>query len=232
MIKTAVVEDETENQNILRDYLTKYAKEHDEVFAIDIYSDGLAFLEKSKQYDLVFLDIALPNINGMETAQRLRRTDPDVNIIFVTNLVNFAIKGYQVNALDFLVKPVGYADFACRIDRFLRIFNIRRQNEIVLNGSAVERVDLNDIMYVEVVGSHNVCYHMASGREILIRESLTKAEKRLPKDIFSKCNSGCLVNLNYAERIENKTVKVGDELLVLSRAREKEFKNALLNFLG
>lgn len=232
MIKVAIVEDEEVNQEILKSYLLKFAEENNEVFTIDVYGDGLTFLEKSKFYDLVFFDIALPNINGMETAQRLRENDSDVSIIFVTNLVNFAIKGYEVNALDFLVKPVGYSDFACRIDKFIKKFNSRKKYEIVLNGSAMIRISVNDIKYVEVDGSHNIRYHMANRDDITIRESLTKAEKQLPENIFVKCNSGCLVNLNYASSVVKKMVKVGDDWLVISRAKEKEFKNALLNFLA
>lgn len=232
MIKAAIVEDEEAVQEILKGYLLKYADEHGEVFTIDIYGDGLSFLDKCKLYDLVFFDIALPNINGMETAQRLRQTDDSVSIIFVTNLVNYAIKGYEVNALDFLVKPVGYTDFACRIDKFIRKFNSRKQSEIVLGGSAVVRVNINDIKYVEVAGSHNICYHMAKNNDVAVRGSLTKAEKQLPQGMFSKCNSGCLVNLNYADKIDNKMVKVGSDWLVISRTREKEFKNALLSFLN
>lgn len=234
MIKVAIVEDEEMNQEILKSYLLKYAEEHNEVFTIDVYGDGLAFLEKCKLYDLVFFDIALPNINGMETAQRLRRTDENVSIIFVTNLVNFAIKGYEVNALDYILKPVKYIDFSCRLDKFIKKFNANKQSEIVLggSGSTVVRVNINDIKYIEVAGSHNICYHMANQKDIFVRESLTKAEKQLPQGIFSKCNSGCLVNLNYANKIDNKMVKVGSDWLVISRAREKEFKNALLSFLN
>lgn len=232
MIKTAIVEDEEVNQQLLKGYLERYSEEHGTAFSIDIYGDGLSFLEKSRLYDLVFFDIALPNINGMETAQRLRKTDEGVSIIFVTNLVNFAIKGYEVNALDFLVKPVGYTDFACRIDKFLKKFNADKKGSIVLGGSSMVRVDIDDIKYVEVAGSHNTCYHIADGEAVTVRESLTKAEKQLPPDIFSKCNSGCLVNLNYVSKIEKNMVKVGSEWFVISRAREKEFKNALLAFLN
>lgn len=233
MIRVAIVEDEELNQNILKTYLFTYSEEHGETFAVDVYADGLAFLEKSKLYDLVFLDIALPNINGMETARRLRQTDDSVSIIFVTNLVNFAIKGYEVNALDFLVKPVGYADFACRIDKFLKKYAASRQNVIALGASAkMVRVNISDIRYVEVAGSHNVCYHLANGEEVTVRESLVKAEKLLPPELFSKCNSGCIINLNYVAKVEKSMVKVGDEWFPLSRAREREFKNALLNFIN
>ena len=189
-------------------------------------------MAKGKIYDLVIFDIALPNIDGMETAKRLRQFDDSVSIIFVTNLVNFAIKGYEVNALDFLVKPVGYTDFACRINKFVGKFNTKKQDEIVLGGSNISRIRISDIKYIEVAGSHNICYHLANEREITIRESLIKAEKQLPAGMFSKCNSGCLVNLQYVSKIENSMLKGGDEWFSISRRREKEVKNALLNFLN
>ena len=168
----------------------------------------------------------------METAKRLRQFDDSVSIIFVTNLANFAIKGYEVNALDFLVKPVGYTDFACRIDKFVGKFNTKKQGEIVICGANVIRIKISDIKYIEVAGSHNICYHLVNGKEITIRESLIKAEKQLPSNVFSKCNSGCLVNLQYVSKIENNMAKVGEEWFSISRLKEKDFKNALLRFLN
>ena len=104
MFKIAIVEDNRAAMEKLQGYLERYAQENNEKFDIASFGDALAFLDSYRRiYDMVFMDIELPFINGMEAAQRLREIDKQVVLLFVTNMAQFAVKGYEVDALDYLV---------------------------------------------------------------------------------------------------------------------------------
>ena len=109
MLKIAIVEDERECQEALIEHLRKYEKEKNEAFIVRIFNDGIDILDDySADYDLIFLDIHMKYQDGMTTAKRIREVDADAQIVFITALAQYAIEGYKVNALDFILKPVVY----------------------------------------------------------------------------------------------------------------------------
>lgn len=112
MFKTAIVEDNSVDAGKLKDFLERFAAKSGEVFITTVFKDAADFLNGYKQiYDMVFMDIELPGINGMEAAHKLRTVDGKVTLIFVTNMARFAVKGYEVDAADYVVKPVHYGEF-------------------------------------------------------------------------------------------------------------------------
>lgn len=108
MIKIAIVEDCEQDLECIRRYLHQYAEEHRCAFHIASFSDGMSFDSEDEVFDIVFMDIRMPHMNGLETAERLRKRDKKTCIIFLTNMAKLAIKGYQVDALNFIVKPINY----------------------------------------------------------------------------------------------------------------------------
>lgn len=227
-----IVEDEPDNIAKLEEFLSRFGKENDINFRIDRFTDGLSFLDAYKpKYELVFMDIQMPGIDGMETAQRLRKIDENVSLIFVTNLLKYAILGYGVRAFDYVVKPLNYFDFAARMKKFVAYVSGNKKREIVLQARGVmKRVNIEDIYYVEVTG-HDLCWHTAGG-DVTLYGSLVKAEKDLPQDCFAKCNSGNLVNLNYVQTMEKDSVQVAGSWLPISRPKKKEFVTAVTKFLA
>ncbi len=232
MYKVCIVEDEPANTAQIEEYLLRYGKENDVGFSIKKFGNGLDFLDAYyPDYDIIFMDIRMPEIDGMETARRLRKIDDKVHIIFVTNMLKYAVHGYEVRAFDFIVKPIDYFDFSARMRKFIEHSSVSGKREILLSsGDTIRRVYVEDIQYAEVVG-HNVCYHFTGGK-ISVRESLVKAEKRLPERYFVRCNNGILVNLNYVQALEKDLVKVGGEWLPVSRAKKKEFAAEVTDFLA
>lgn len=120
MVNVAIVEDEIRSADVLCGFLERYGSEKGREFAVSRFTDAIAFLENYvPRYDIVFMDIQLPDMDGMTASRRLRALDRDVILIFVTNMANYAVSGYEVDALDFIVKPVSYFPFTVKLERAL-----------------------------------------------------------------------------------------------------------------
>ena len=121
MYRALIVEDDPQAAETLRAHLERYAAERGTSFSVEILPSALEFLEGTRPADVVFMDIGLPGVSGMEAAEVMRQTDELTPLIFVTDLAQYAVRGYQVDALDFMVKPVTYEDFALRMGRAMRV---------------------------------------------------------------------------------------------------------------
>lgn len=133
MYHVAIVEDENTFSDELQEYLKQYQEEKDVRFKISIFGDGAEILEDYQSvYDVILLDIEMPKVNGMEAAQRIREIDPDVVLVFITNMASYAIHGYEVGALDFVMKPLTYYTFSMKITRALKRVRKKEQQNILL----------------------------------------------------------------------------------------------------
>lgn len=120
-VRVAVVEDDEKAAATLKQYLTRYGEENQISFKIGMYSNAISILEQySANYDIIFMDIRMPYLNGMDAAHRLRVLDSTVALIFVTSLTQYAVSGYEVDAMDYIIKPVNYYDFALKLSRVLK----------------------------------------------------------------------------------------------------------------
>jgi DNA-binding LytR/AlgR family response regulator len=232
MINIAVVEDDKASANVLLTYIDKYRLESLEKITVSLFDNGINFLDEYKsQFDVVFMDIEMPHMNGIETARKLRQTDEMVSLIFVTNMVQYAISGYEVSALDFMVKPVGYFNFQSKLQRAIKTRQKLKKHEIVIKTEdGFKKISHSDIYYVEVT-DHNLTYHTSKGtfRE---RETIKAREEQLKDFNFIKCNNCYLVNLVYVTEFNAQFVTVEGTRLTISRAKKKDFINALTRFMG
>ena len=121
MAKIAVVEDNDAMRAQLCGFIAQYAQESGHQLDVTAFSDGAQLVEPYRPgFDIIFLDIEMPKLGGMPTAERIRRQDPDVVLVFVTNMAQYAIRGYEVDALDFVLKPVSYYQFSTKLERALQ----------------------------------------------------------------------------------------------------------------
>ena len=151
-------------------------------------------------------------------------------LIFVTNMSQYAVEGYQVDAWDYIVKPVLYYDFALKLERAIDRIKSRRGSGVRIQvDDAIKIVSTRDLLYVEVAG-HSLVYHTTEG---IYRStgSLKAVEKTLPPE-FVKCNNCYLVNLRYVTGLKSYTVTVGGDELQISHPKRKEFIRKLNNYLG
>lgn len=231
MIRIAIVEDEQDAADTIQTYLKRYEKESAEEFRVTHFTDAMHLLTNySGNYDLIFMDIEMPLLNGMEASRKLREVDRDVTIVFITNMAQYAVQGYEVNAFDFVVKPVSYYDFALKLEK--SIAKIRQSDELALAvpiEGGVRKITASRIRYVEVM-KHRLIYHTEDG-DVPAYGTLKAVEELLPADRFVRCNSCYLVNLRHVDSVEEYSVHIGDEVLQISRSKKKEFLSALNRYL-
>ena len=232
MRNIAYVEDDNRYAATIQSFLTRYEKERREEIHSDRFTDAESFLTSfSPIYDVIFLDIELPLMDGMSLAKEIRKTDSSVVIMFLTSLANLACKGYGVNATDFIVKPIVYPEFALKLDKALRIAGNKTDTMLtLLSGKSFVRVPLSKLIYVEV-RAHDMFYHLTD--DILKkRGSMAEAEKQLLPYRFLKCNQCYLINPAFIITVEGYQVKVGNEWLQISQPKKREFMEALTEYLS
>lgn len=230
MKNIAIVEDENAAAEHLTAYIRRYAVEFGQQFHITRFCDGEAFLQDYKTvYAVVFLDIQMPRKNGMDAAVELRRHDKNVSIIFITNLVQYALKGYEVDAVSFLVKPVSYYDFSLKFKKALDIYLMNEERSFTVNApGGLCRISTDKLMYVEII-SHRLHYHLIDD-VIEMTGVLSAVEQELGSYGFLRCNTCYLVNPKFIVRVKGSEVQVGDRTLQISRPRRAAFMEGLTNW--
>ena len=231
MLEIAIVEDRDDCVLNLENHIARLQKEKGIECNYTVFKNGLFFIENYKPiYDVVFMDIEMPLMNGMEAAGHLRKVDPYVPLVFITDLKQYALKGYEVEAMDFLVKPVNYASFSTMMERVCRRTTKKEEQLTLSTAQCTFNVNINDIYYIEML-NHYVYYHTVTD-EISFFGSLSDEEKRLPQDRFVRCNSGFIVNLAQVKKVQDNDVYVGDTHLPISRNKKVAFMQSLLKFMS
>lgn len=232
MIRIAIVDDEQQERNkLLRFFEQLQTKVHEEI-EVQLFVSGEQFLfEDDRNFDLICLDIDMNGRDGIETAREIRKKDTEVIIMFITNMAQMAIRGYEVQALDFILKPVNYYSFEMKIRNAFDIISNRKSRNIIINSAGnVVKISTNDLYYVEVDG-HYLYYHTKDGIHKQ-KISLKELEDRLEGLSFQRCNNCYLVNLKYVDCVNKDELRINGEWLKISRPRKKEFLQTLANYMG
>lgn len=232
MIKIAIIEDNLQDLEQILGYLARYGQERNTQFSIAPFTDPMKFLaEYRPDYDLVFMDIELKPFNGVDIARRLRDTDSVVTLVFITNMEQFAVSGYEVDAMDFVVKPINYYRFCSMMDKAMRHIGKRVEKEIVVrSASRITRLPISQLYYVEV-RDHLLIYHSSQGN-LESWGKLSNIEKELSGFDFVRCSSSYLVNLRHVVRVDGDTVSVAGDPIPISQRRRKSFYNSVTNYLS
>jgi len=231
MIKIAIVENSPNDSLELKKNLEAYSKKYNQKFEYSLFVNALLFLKDYKsEYDIVFMDIDMPHMDGLEAARKLREIDKKVVLIFITNLAQYAIKGYSVNAFDFIAKPVSYYNFETMLNRAIVKCNYEKKTEITINTTRkIIKLDLLEIIYIEV-SNHRLTYNADSGK-YECWGSLKNIEDSFLNNGFAKANSSCLVNLRRVQELKGSEVKLDNGAIVyLSRGLKKDFYKCFAQF--
>ncbi len=229
-----IVEDDDAEAAALAAVVERYASERG--IAITQVREMVAFslVELAPDFDVILLDIDLPGINGMEAAEDMRDRGVQTPLIFVTNLAQYAVHGYAVDALDFVVKPVTWGSVSMALDKALRVVSRDCGANIVLRTrDEVAVIARRDLVYVEV-RSHDLLYHEAGRDEpALAHGSLSAVERELADGPFVRISSSCLVNMEHIRRVRHDSLLVSDgSELWFSRRKHKAAMECITEFLG
>ncbi len=232
MIRAAIVEDDPVDQAKIKEYLQRFARENGCEIRATAFSDGAQIaMDYTPQWDILFLDIEMPGMDGLRTARDIRERDENVLLMYITNLARYAIKGYEVGALDFVLKPVTYQQFEMKMHKVVRA--LRLQEHIYLMISSKDgsiRLSLDEILFVEVRNHH--LFIRTLDEEHMVFETLSHFEERLPQGRFARCSQSYLVNLQHVTRISGSEVEVSGIKLPISRTRKNAFNMKVSDYFG
>lgn len=229
----AIVEDDLFTQAQLERYVLQHFADRRQTVRVSVFSDGDEILQAyAASYDAIFLDIQMSRLNGMRTAELIRQLDEDVLLVFITNLAHYAVQGYAVRALDFVLKPVNELMLRQLLLRIEKLLSERTKKYIALpTEKGLTRMDAAQILFVETE-NHSLRIHTEKG-EFRLRDSMKNMEKLLEPCHFFRCNSCYLVNLRHVESVEGSFARLTTgQALSVSRPRYKAFMEALTRYIG
>ena len=231
MLRIGMVEDDAAQRSLLRSYLTRFfqGKAAPEILE---YEEGTSFLKAlPENLDILFLDIAMGGPNGVEVARKFREKDRKTIIIFVTEMVQYALEGYSVNATDFLIKPVYYNSFCVSLEKALSILRDRMPEMIQITfDKTTTLVDVTSILYIETDGKRTLVH--TRSRDLPCTETMKVLEEKLDSHGFVRCHQAFLVNLRFVESVSRQEILVQGKSIPISRYRREEFLRKMTRFVG
>ncbi len=224
-----IVDDDKLSCKLLEGYVGKFAS----LNLVGIFSDSVSArneLSKRKDIDLIFLDVEMPEIDGFEFIGSLEYPP---NIIIVSSAEEYALKAFDFNVVDYLLKPIAYARFCKAIDKTLRYFsrketvNTGDQEIFIKKGSALVKLKLKDIIYVEALENYVTVNTLEE--KFTIHFTMKAIENQLPNILFTRVHRSYIINKSLIQSIKENSLdlRVGDS--VKSIPVGKSFRDTLLN---
>lgn len=232
MLRIAIVDKDLDSNEQIQMFIRHFANIKGLDISLEEFDRADSFMFRYKPvYDIIFMGIDLPGLNGMEAAKRLRKKDTDVVLVFITELERYVIRGYEVDALDFVLKPLNYYAFSIKLERAIQRVRQRGGEHIMLKTSdGVHRLGIRQIYYLETK-SRMLYYHTSTG-VYSVRDSLQSAQEQLAEYSFAKCNQCYLVNLQHVTDMQDECVVVAGKPLEISRRNRKTFLAAVVAYIG
>ncbi|MDG4477206.1 LytR/AlgR family response regulator transcription factor [Streptococcus parasuis] len=232
MLRIAIVEDDAKYSQLLIKYLKEFENEKKQCFKIQQYRDGIDIVDQyDGNVDIILMDIEMTYMDGMTAAEKIRLLDKEVVIIFITNMMHYAMKGYAVEAFDYILKPINYYAFSQRLNRAIERMKKKSGKQLLISrNGVVKKISTEEIIYVEA-HNHDLEYHLIN-ETFSVRGTLRSLEEELGGLSFFRCNSGCLINFDFVDGLDNNNLIINGTLISVSRARRKEFLNRMNHYMN
>lgn len=233
MLHIAICDDEKEFVTHLTRLLEQYSAESGEEIKVTAYYDGLDLIEKyDATIDLIFLDIQMRLVNGLEAAKRIRQMDENVGLIFLTTLTQYGLEGYKYQATNYIIKPIKYVRLKAEMNQWLKRYKKNDSPSLVIsNSSGKYKVFLKSLRYVETF-DRNLLLHTEQ-ENIVCYKNMKEMERELNDKGFARCHTSYIVNLSYVKGIHKLELElISGEKLPISQPRRKEFTERLTEYWG
>ena len=226
MLRIAVCDDDTDFGKQISGMIVRREQKN---IVCEIFDNGdeLINAHKSSPFDIIFLDVMMPMVNGIETAGEIRQKDKNVKIVFLTSSPEYAVESYTVKANNYLLKPVSEKSLYDCLDEFVEEIN-RSSRTIIIKGIYnVQKITVNDIVYIEAQNKH-IVFTMLNSEKIETTEPLHLCEEKLAANkYFFKCHRSYIVNINHIDKYTSKEIRMHNGCCVpISRSYQKAFESA------
>ena len=221
-MKIAVCEDEIKQQEHLKELLAAWKKQTGGCLDVDFFTSGEPFLtswQSGVRYDMVFLDIHMAGMDGMKTALRIRQLDEQLLIVFLTSRMEYVLKGYEVNAWRYLLKPVHPSEFFLCLNKAKELSDREQNYFVIFTNNRYIKVVYEDITYIESFG-HYIEINTTE-KSFQTRIGISQMEERLP-EYFFRCHRSYLINTKRITELRDQQVLIGEKVLPLSGKRRQE----------
>lgn len=236
-ILVVVLEDEEKDCARLKSHIKRYSQEHSVDIEIVTFQNGLDLLKNySGDFDILFVDIEIPGMDGMKVSEKVRQIDALIPIIITTNMAQYAIKGYEVDALGFIVKPLPFSMLSYYLARALtkcqRNKKLKQNSVITITtaSGSMKQLYVDEIRYV-VKEKNYIVYDLRSGEQIKERGTMKDIIPRFENTTLKQCTSGCLINLRYIEQKVGNEVYLSDTVFSIAMPFRKTFTKELMDYV-
>lgn len=234
MIKIAVCDDNRESLETTVELVNKWAAENGETVRVYSYDNGdnLITGNKSIGFDLIFLDIIMPLLNGMDAARELRREDSAVQLVFLTSSPEFAVESYDVKAKNYLLKPVSFEKMSNVLSECAEIIKTEAPNFLVKTGFGYQKLYFRDIEYAEAQNKR-VTFYLRDGKTVESTEPLYYFEEKFSQnDGFFKCHRSYLIYMPNVDHFGNaEIITKSGRSVPIARGFAKDFKEAYFTLM-
>ena len=231
-MRVGLVDDDIKSLELVKGYLIRYQQQNTISFDIETFTSGDVLLDDYKaKYDILIFDIQMPGTNGIDTAKRIRAKQDNATILFITNMAQYALQGYEVEAVDYILKPVTYSDFAMKFAKVLR--RTLQKEDVYLTIDTQEglrKIAVKDIYYMEVLG-HYVYYYTTDGK-VEVRGSMKDIEAQYSLYNFVRIHKSYIVNIRYVTGVNASDVVVNGVNLPLGRVYREKFMQEFLKYVN
>lgn len=232
MLRIAIVDDDHSIVSQIHEYIDQFMARESCEYQITEYPDGANLIANyNRSFDLIYLDVQMNTTDGLSAARKIRETDSKAVIIFISQMAQYAVDGYSVDALDFLVKPVDYYSFELKMRKAFHFIKEHQSHKIMVSSNGHHAVlASNSILYVEVF-DHDLVYHTTSV-EYRTSGTITMARDQLSGLNFIQCNRYCIVNMDHVTSIQGNELIVDGTAIQISKRRRKDVCEALMRHFG